>query len=75
MDLEITGKRKKDQPTKSWKKCKKIEFERCGLRREYVYNREKSQGQIKAKIFNPGRLGNGNLLYVPCMQKVSFKIM
>ena len=33
MEVEITGKRKKCQPRKSWEECVNNDFERYGLRR------------------------------------------
>ena len=38
MELEITGKRKKGQPRKSWEECVKKDLERYGLRREDAHN-------------------------------------
>ena len=41
MDVEITGKRKKGRPRKSWEECVKKDLERYGLTREDVYHRNK----------------------------------
>ena len=49
MELEITGKRKKDQQRKLWEECVKTDLVWCGLRKEDVYNQEKWQEKIKAK--------------------------
>ena len=38
MELEITGKRKKGRPRKSWEECVKKELERYCLRRENAWN-------------------------------------
>ena len=40
VELEITVKRKKAQPRKSWKKCVKKDLERYGLRIEDAYDRK-----------------------------------
>ena len=56
MEPEVTGKRKKSRPRKSWEECVKKNLEGYGLRREDVYDQEKWQEQIKAKITNPGQL-------------------
>ena len=34
MEVELTGKRKKGRPRKSWEECVKKDLERYGLRRE-----------------------------------------
>ena len=57
IELEITGKRKKGRPRRSWEECVNKDLERYGLRREDVYDREKWREQIKAKIANPGHPG------------------
>ena len=41
MEVEISGKRKKGRPRKSWEECVKEDLERYGLRREDTYNRKK----------------------------------
>ena len=41
MKVEITGKRNKDQPGKSWERCVKKGLERDGLRREDAYDQNK----------------------------------
>ena len=42
MEIEITGKRKKGGPRKSWEECKKGDLEGYGLRRdEDAYNPKK----------------------------------
>ena len=56
MEVEITGKMKKDRPRKSWEECVKKDLERYGLRREYAHDRKKSREQIRAKIANAGQL-------------------
>ena len=55
MGVEITGKRKKGRPSKSWEECVKKDLERYGLRREYAHDRKKWRERIKAKIANPGQ--------------------
>ena len=40
LEVEITGKRKKDQPRKSWEACIK-DLEQYGLRREGAYDQKK----------------------------------
>ena len=40
MEVEITGKRKKGPPKKSWEECEKKDLERYGLRREDAYDRK-----------------------------------
>ena len=57
MEVEITGKRKKGRPRKSWEECVKKDLERYGLRREDTYYRKKWRERIRAKIANPGQLG------------------
>ena len=58
MELEITGKRRKGRPRKSWEECVKKDLEQYGLRREDVYDREKWREQIKAKIATPASHDN-----------------
>ena len=41
MELEITGKRKKGRPRKSWEEFVKKNLEQYGLRREDAYDRKK----------------------------------
>ena len=41
MEPEITGKRKKGRPWKSWEECVKKDLEQYGLRREDAYDRKK----------------------------------
>ena len=48
MEVEITGKRKKGQPRKSWEECIKKDLERYGLRREDVYDRKKWREPVRA---------------------------
>ena len=43
MEVEISGKRKKGRPRKSWEECIKEDLERYGLRREDTYNRKKRE--------------------------------
>ena len=57
MEVEITGKRKKGRPRKSWKEYVKKDLERYGFRREDACNRKKWQKRIIANIVNPGQLG------------------
>ena len=57
MEHEITWKRKKGRPRKSWEECIKKDLERYGLRREDAYDRVKWREHIKAKIANPGQPG------------------
>ena len=57
MEVEITGKRKKGRPRKSWEECVKKDLERYGLRREDTYYRTKWRERTRAKIANPGQLG------------------
>ena len=40
MEVEITGKRKKDRPRKLWEECVKKDLKRYGLRREMAKNGE-----------------------------------
>ena len=53
MEVEITGKSKKCQRRKSWEKCVKKDLERCGLRKEDVYDRKKWRERIRAKLPTP----------------------
>ena len=53
MEVEITGKRKKSQPRKSWEECIKKDLERYGLKIEDACDRKKWREQIRAKIANP----------------------
>ena len=46
MEVEITGKRKKSRPRKSWEECVKKDLERYGLRREDVCDRQKRRNRI-----------------------------
>ena len=41
MEVEITGKKKKGRPRKSWEECVKKDLERYGLRREDAHDRMK----------------------------------
>ena len=41
MEVELTGKRKKGQPSKSWEESVKKDFEQYGLRREDAYDQKK----------------------------------
>ena len=52
MEVEITGKRKKSQPRKSWEECIKKDLERYGLKIEDACDRKKWREQIRAKIAN-----------------------
>ena len=53
MEVEITGKRKKGRPRKSWEECVKKDLEQYGLRREDAYDQKKWRERIRAKITNP----------------------
>ena len=53
MEVEITGKRKKGRPRKSWGEGIKKDLERYRLRREEAYDRKKWPEPIRAKIANP----------------------
>ena len=65
MEVEITGKRKKGQPGKSWEECIKKDLEGYGLRREDVYNQiKKWQQQIKAKLSTQTSWYNGIKMYI-----------
>ena len=57
MEVELTGKRKKGQPSKSWEESVKKDFEQYGLRREDAYDQKKWWEQIKTKTANPGQPG------------------
>ena len=57
MVVEITGKRKKDQPPKSCEECIKKDLEWYGLRREDAYDWKKWQEWIRAKIASPVKPG------------------
>ena len=57
MEVEITWKRKKGQPRKSWEECVKKDLDQYGLKREDAYDRKKWREQIRAKIANPGQRG------------------
>ena len=57
MEVEITGKRKKGQPRKSWEECIKKNMEQYSLRREDASNQKKWQERIRPKITNPGQPG------------------
>ena len=46
MEVEITGKRKKSRPRKSWEECVKKDLERYGLRREDACDRQKRRNRI-----------------------------
>ena len=52
MEVEITAKRKKGRPRKSWVECIK-DLERYGFRREDMYDRKKWRERIGATINNP----------------------
>ena len=53
MEVDVTGKRNKDRPRKSWEEYVKKDLEQYGLRGEAAYNQKKWQEQIEAKIANP----------------------
>ena len=57
MEDEITGKRKKGRPRKSWENCMKKDMEQYSLRREDGSDQKKLREQIRAKIANPGQPG------------------
>ena len=50
MEVEITGKRKKGRPRKSWEKHAKKDLKQYRLRNEDAYNQKKWQERIRAKI-------------------------
>ena len=50
MEVEVTGKRKKGRPRKSWEECVKKDLEQYGLRRENAYFQKKWQEQIRANF-------------------------
>ena len=41
MEVEISGKRKKGRPRKSWEECIKKDLDQYGLRRKYGYDQKK----------------------------------
>ena len=45
MEVEMTGKKKKGRPRKSWEQCVKKDLERYGLRRENAYVRSKEMAK------------------------------
>ena len=53
MEVDVTGKRNKDRPRKSWEEYVKKDLEQYDLRGEAAYNQKKWQEQIEAKIANP----------------------
>ena len=57
MEVNITGKRKKDRPRNSWEKGVEKDLEQYGLRKEDAYDQKKWQDQIRAKIADPGQPG------------------
>ena len=65
MEVEITGKRKKGQPGKSWEECIEKDLEGYGLRRQDAYNQiKKWQQQIKAKLSTQASWYNGIKMYI-----------
>ena len=48
MEVEITGKRKKGRPRKSWEECIKKDMEQYSLRREDASDQKKWREQIRA---------------------------
>ena len=50
MEVEVTGKRKKGRPRKSWEECVKKDLDQYGLRRENAYFQKKWQEQIRANF-------------------------
>ena len=57
MEVEITGKRRRGRPRKSWEECVKKDLERYGLRREGAYDGKKWRERVRAKIANPSQPG------------------
>ena len=57
MEVEITGKSKKDLPRKLWEECLMKDLEQYGSRRGDEYDRKKWREQIRAKTANPGQPG------------------
>ena len=61
VELEITVKRKRGQPRKSWKKCVKKDLERYGLRIEDAYDRKlNGESRLKQKLPAPASRDNGS---------------
>ena len=48
MDLEVSGKRKRGRPKKTWKKEMVGEAEKIGLKKEDVLNRAKRNNGVRA---------------------------
>ena len=59
MEFQITGKRKKGQPRKSWEECINKDLERYGLSREDAYDPQIRWDQIKIKFGTPASWDNG----------------
>ena len=74
VELEITVKRKKAQPRKSWKKCVKKDLERYGLRIEDAYDRKlNGESKLKQKLPTSASRDNdskGTLLCCCCLVKL-----
>ena len=41
MEVEVSGKRTKGRPRKSWEECIKKDLDQYGLRRKYGYDQKK----------------------------------
>ena len=59
MEDEITGKRKKGRPRKSWEECVKKDFQRYGLRREMSMIRRNGESKLGQKLLTPAIRNNG----------------
>ena len=59
MEDEITGKRKKGRPRKSWEECVKKDFQRYGLRREMSMIRRNGESKLGQKLLTPSIRNNG----------------
>ena len=59
MEDEITGKRKKGRPRRSWEECVKKDFQRYGLRREMSMIRRNGESKLGQKLLTPAIRNNG----------------
>ena len=48
LDLEVSGKRKRERPTKTWKKQVEEETEKIGLKKEDTLNQPKWKDGVQA---------------------------
>ena len=48
LNLEVSGKRKRERPKKTWKKQVKEETEKIGLKKEDARRRDKSRDGVRA---------------------------